>query len=83
MNNDQGLFDNLEHPILDEWIDMPEFTHGKQEPYAKIIIRFASKEDLEEFSKMIDQKLTNKTKSIWHPSLIRGLNSTKRYVDES
>ena len=71
------------NPIFDEWKDMPEFVQEKQEPYAKIIVRFANKEDLEEFSIMIQQKLTQKTKSIWHPELEKGIHSAKRYVDES
>lgn len=50
-----------------EWKDMPEFVQEKKEPYAKIIVRFESEEDLQEFAKIIGQKLTNKTKSIWHP----------------
>jgi hypothetical protein len=76
------LFEN-KNPIFDEWKDMPEFVQERQDPYAKIIIRFETKEDLEEFSKLIGQKLTQKTKSIWHPELQRGINSAKRYVDES
>ena len=76
------LFES-EHPIFDEWKNMPEFIQEKQEPYAKIIVRFETKKDLEEFSELIGQKLTNKTKSIWHPELIRGIHSAKRYVDES
>jgi hypothetical protein len=74
---------NIDHPIFDEWKDMPEFIQEKQEPYAKVIVRFETKEDLEEFSKLIGQKLTQKTKSIWHPELVRGIHSAKRYVDES
>lgn len=69
--------------VYDEWKDMPEFVQDKQEPFAKIIVRFNSQEDLDEFSKLIGQKLTPKTKSIWHPQLVRGINSAKRYVDES
>lgn len=76
------LFD-IQNPIFEEWKDMPEFVQEKQEPYAKVIVRFATEKDLQEFSNLIGQKLTNKTKSIWHPQLIRGLNSAKRYVDES
>lgn len=79
MNN---LFD-MEHPILEEWKNMPEFIQEKQEPYAKLIVRFATQKDLEEFSKLIGQKLTQKTKSIWHPELEKGIHSAKRYVDES
>lgn len=68
--------------VYDEWKNMPEFVQDKQEPFAKIIVRFNSQEDLDEFSKLIGQKLTPKTKSIWHPQLVRGINSAKRYVDE-
>jgi len=66
-----------------EWKDMPEFVQEKQSPYAKIIFRFDNEEDLQEFAKLIGQKLTSKTKSAWHPKLERGKNKTKRYVDES
>jgi len=66
-----------------EWEGMPEFIQEKQEPYSKIIIRFDNEKDLQEFAKMIGQKLTNKTKSLWHPKLIRGINSKKRYSNES
>lgn len=67
----------------EEWQGMPEFVQEKQEPYAKIIFRFRNEEDLQEFAKMIGQKLTKKTKSAWHPELVRGANSSKRYSDES
>lgn len=66
-----------------EWLDMPEFVQEKKESYSKIIVRFNSEEDLQEFAKLIGQKLTNKTKSIWHPKLVRGINSNKRYTNES
>lgn len=83
-NKAQGLiFDNLEHPILDEWEGMPEFVQEKQEPFAKIIVRFRTKQDLDEFSKLIGQPLTSNTKSIWHPYLLKGIHANKRYVDES
>ena len=62
---------------------MPEFVQEKKEPYSKIIVRFENEKDLKEFADIIGQKLTNKTKSIWHPKLIRGLNSNKRYKSES
>ena len=66
-----------------DWIGMPEFKQEKQRPYAMINVRFETKEDLEEFAKLIGQKLTEKTKSIWHPKLERGTGPVKRYVDES
>ena len=66
-----------------EWEGMPEFIQEKKEAYSKIIVRFDDEDDLQEFAKMIGQKLTNKTKSIWHPKLVRGINSNKRYKNES
>tara|TARA_Y100000034_G_C6708935_1_gene313042 strand:+ start:344 stop:583 length:240 start_codon:yes stop_codon:yes gene_type:complete len=65
-----------------DWNGMPEFVQEKQEPYSKIIIRFKTEEDLQEFADLVGQKLTNKTKSMWHPQLVRGKNSLKRYIDE-
>jgi hypothetical protein len=50
-----------------EWKEMPEFIQEKKEAYAKIIFRFESEEDLQEFAKLIGQKLTQKTKSAWFP----------------
>ena len=71
-----------ENSVEVAWNDMPEFVQEKQEPYSKIIVRFENEEDLQEFATMIGQKLTAKTKSIWHPKLIRGKNSLKKYIDE-
>lgn len=68
---------------IGEWEGMPEFIQEKQTPYAKIIIRFENEEDLKEFAEIIGQKLTKKTKSIWHPQLVRGKNSNKFYKNES
>lgn len=67
-----------------EWDGMPEFVQDKKNaPYSKIIVRFETEEDMRDFSKLIGQKLTNRTKSIWHPKFIIGLNSNKVYCDES
>ena len=67
----------------EHWKNMPEFKQEKERPFSKIIIRFETEEDLKEFSELIGQKLTPKTKSIWHPKLIRGKNRDKQYEDES
>ena len=72
-----------EHPIFDEWKNMPEFVQQKQEPYSKLIIRIETQQDLEEFSKLINQKLTKKTKSIWFPFKSHWGLSKKGWVDES
>jgi len=53
--------------VESEWVDMPEFKQEKKEPYKKLIIRFENEKDYKEFAEIINQKLTHKTKSIWHP----------------
>jgi hypothetical protein len=77
------LFEN-EKDWIKEWQDMPEFIQSKTEKeYHKVTIRFANKEDLESFAKLIDQTITNKTKAIWYPKIERGLNANKLYINES
>ena len=65
-----------------EWKDMPEFVQEKDEPYHKLIVRFDSKEDLDEFSALIGQKIGPKTTSIWHPKLEHGKNAELRWIDD-
>lgn len=67
----------------EEWQGMPEFVQPKKEPFSQLIIRFENEDDMKEFSELINQKITPKTKSIWHPKLIRGKDSHKEYHDES
>ena len=50
-----------------EWIGMPEFVQEDLDPIQQIIVSFATEEDVQEFAKLIDQKLTRKTQSIWYP----------------
>jgi len=50
-----------------EWVGMPEFVQKKKEPYKKLIVRFETEQEYKDFSDLIGQKLTTKTKSIWHP----------------
>lgn len=65
-----------------EWKGMPEFVQERQTPYQQITVRFDSEEDVQEFAQLIGQKLTPKTKSIWHPKLERGKHSHKRYTTD-
>ena len=64
----------------DHWVGMPDFEQDKQEPFSKITVRFATEEDLQKFSEMIGQKLTPKTKSIWHPKLRSDGAGMRRWV---
>ena len=78
--------DQNDSPVHDwrrEWRGMPEFVQEEQKPFSTIIVRFATKQDLDDFADKIGQKLTPRTKSIWHPQLIRGLDCVERWADES
>lgn len=65
-----------------EWDGMPEFIQEKQAPFSKIIIRFESQKDLDDFAKVIGQKLTPKTKSIWYPFKSHFRETRKEYIYE-
>jgi hypothetical protein len=64
------------------WKGMPDFEQEDKKTYKTIYVHFRNKEDYEEFAKMIDQNLTEKTKSIWHPALDREANSLLRWVED-
>lgn len=67
----------------EHWEGMPEFVQEKQKPYSQIIFRFDNEEDLQDFAKLIGQKLTKKTKSCWHPFKSHFGLTKKVWVDES
>jgi hypothetical protein len=37
----------------EHWQGMPEFVQVKQEPFAKITVRFRNQEDLDDFARLI------------------------------
>lgn len=80
----KSLFDIDEDEVNDprkEWVHMPEFIQDKDEPFQKIIVRFASQEDVDEFAKLIGQPISPKTTSIWHPRLEHGKNAGLRWIE--
>ena len=64
-----------------EWQGMPEFVQEKDEPFAMVRVRFRTQEDMEHFAELIGQKMTAKTKSIWHPQLERSNKQLLRWRD--
>ncbi len=62
---------------------MPEFVMNDESPQRTIRVHFRNDQDVDEFSKLISQKLGKKTKSIWHPQAQNRIVSDKHYVDES
>jgi hypothetical protein len=80
-----NLFEDLDEfaSWKNEWEGMPEFVQEDQKPYQRIIVSFETKEDLDEFSKLINQKITYKTLSIWFPNKERDLSTIKIYQKEN
>lgn len=64
------------------WKGMPSFKNDHNEPYKRIQMSFRTKEDYEEFQKLIGQKMTEKTKSAWHPKLDITANSLTRWMED-
>lgn len=65
-----------------EWDGMPEFKQKDLSAFRSIHVNFASAEDIEKFSVLIGQKLTNKTRSIWYPEAQK-INMKDTYSSES
>lgn len=63
-----------------EWVGMPEFVQERQRPHRQLIVRFATEEDYQKFAALVEQSLTSRTKSIWYPTLVRGIHGGKRWV---
>lgn len=83
IENQMNIFDILgvEEDWKKEWQDMPEFVQEDLTPHQQIIISFNSDKDVKDFGKLINQKLTYKTKSIWFPETQRGKFKDYTYVD--
>jgi hypothetical protein len=64
------------------WGGMPAFVQHPNEPHKKIYVSFRNEEDYQAFAKLIEQGLTEKTKSIWYPKLDRTENSLCRWIEE-
>ena len=84
-DKDNGFFSEDEFPEnwKEEWKDMPEFKHDDMTSYRSIVVHFKNKEDIEEFSKLIRQRITRKQPSLWFPRLKIRTHCDKRYIDES
>lgn len=50
-----------------EWQGMPEYEQADLMPWKSMTIHFASQYDLDDFIKLIGQKLTRETRFMWYP----------------
>jgi len=84
MENNDKLFEIPNDTELwkDEWQDMPEFVQEDIMPWKTLYVHFENKEDREDFSKLINQKLTDLTQYVWYPEVKKNDNINWRYIDE-
>ncbi len=65
----------------DEWQGMPEFVQEDLGPTKTLQVNFASYDDMRAFAKLVGQKLTPDTQSIWWPKVEVDRLANKRYID--
>ena len=52
-----------------EWTDMPEFNQENLRPKRQVIVSFKNDDDINSFAKLLNQQITDKTKSLWYPEV--------------
>lgn len=62
---------------------MPEFEQQDLTSFRKIVVHFASAEDVAAFAELMAQAITPKQPSLWFPAQPRRLRAHLRYKDES
>ncbi len=67
---------------LDEWVGMPEYVSEDQTSDSHVIVHFANEEDQQKFAALIDQPMTEKTRSLWYPRTEIVRITDKEYVGE-
>jgi len=82
MEKQFDLFDNeIKEDWEKEWQDMPEFVQEDKGPFRQIIISFENQEDVNDFATLIDQNISNKTRSLWYPKAEIETLMDKRWVE--
>lgn len=66
-----------------EWQGMPEFEQEDKTAFQSIHVHFKNQEDVNSFSELIGQKLTEYTRSIWYPEAEKTDMKNRRYQNES
>ncbi|MFN5418037.1 MAG: hypothetical protein ACK5B9_13340 [Flavobacteriia bacterium] len=77
-----NFFDELEDLYEKEWKGMPEFNMTPEVPIFTLKLSFKTEKDIEEFAKLINQKVTKTRENYWFPKLNRNAFSELKYVDD-
>ncbi len=65
------------------WQGMPEFEQEDLTAFQTIKVHFATEEDRSIFAQLVEQVITDKTRSIWYPKAEVRTFMDKRYIEQS
>tara|TARA_Y100000310_G_C20608578_1_gene776828 strand:- start:259 stop:1566 length:1308 start_codon:yes stop_codon:yes gene_type:complete len=68
----EALANNERLPLPDpmaEWNNMPEYEQDDATSWKQLVVNFDNIEDLRSFANLVEQPVTEKTKSIWYPRM--------------
>lgn len=65
----------------EDWQGMPEFIQEDLSAYKTILVHFKNQEDVDAFSKLINQRIKSKTKWIWYPQVKQKDLKKYQYID--
>ncbi len=84
-NNLQGFIEFAENDWRKEWQGMPEYNNAELKPFQSIRVWFKTQEDYQNFAKLINQNLTEKTITIWYPKIDSkdSYRQKERIIDET
>lgn len=74
-----------DEPALDtasEWQGMPEFRHEDKTAFRSLYVHLKDQEAVDEFARLVGQKITDATKYIWFPEIEIESAADKRYGAE-
>lgn len=66
-----------------EWGGMPDYENEDKRSFQSIHVHFKNQEDVDAFAKVVQQTITDKTRSIYFPEAEIETYADKRYADES
>lgn len=64
------------------WVGMPEYNDGKEKKFKSLTVHFLTEDDFNEFVKLMNQTITDKTKFIYYPAREKDANSLNRWIEE-
>lgn len=70
------IVDNLDA----EWNGMPGFNQEDKTSFKSIVVHFKDQESVDKFAKIVKQKITPKTRSMWYPEAEIETYMDKRYI---